>query len=427
MPTTPVAKLDRQVALDALLTYVETKSEVLGIKAPAASSQSSIAELRVALDRIANYSDAAKFTAAGHDLSQIVRTVVGWDGGTTRFSKKLVKILAEGGAESYSQMAEMVSFFALAAPLLEPDRLARIAQMITTTTSAYRPMRYPVVPARELATALTSFPQQRREILLASLWEESHRGRWWEATVVGDTPDPEQPRPRRGAPDAAEHIATVAGLLQLSGEGNLHFSHGAIQDLQRLKAPSVPQLRQLAALSRSSHPDTKVLLAHMRQLPPDSRPESPIPAMISIMVRSRQPVLGRRNLLAERPRTWAELHPVGTDEQFATPAALVQFHRKEIPGLVGSNLFVITTLAGLQANKTHMGNCTLGYRVACATGDTTILRLDYDRSEYNIEVNYGRGVFSLGQVNTRFNRGAGDPLVSEMMRRWLQTLRDPRP
>lgn len=444
MPTSTPVHPDSRAAVTAALRLVAARFDTGHAPVPANTSAGvptlPTHKARAAIDYIAAYATYEDLEATRPPLRALFVDAFGWNG-DQRVTKPLNKTLvaamsstADSGLSAYAQTAEMVSYLALCAPLLEPDRLARIAELARSTPNAYKPIRYLVTPATQLRRLLSRFSDQRREDLLASLWVTAHDGRWWDATA-GSEPTAVRRRRRRRAEEempqeqrdaiaeqlrhlmAADMGAPDAGRLIAAFDNRLiTYSLSAARMIGRVRLEGESQHRELRRHAEHPDADVPVLLSYVPQLKPDERPESPIPQLISQLVSALGEGLDEDDALPGRPVEWADLFPVASREDFPMPNRMRQLSKVEpLPGAV---VQMMTTAERLRRNADHMGNCTFGYKARSEAGTDFIGHLSVGAAEYNFAVtdqhhgwyqhrtNIPGQQWFLGEVNSRFNQGA---------------------
>lgn len=396
------------------------------------------AAARVALDQLAGRETFTALEATRPNIKGMVAGVLNWSG-HPRATKPVVRAIGTAmsgtiptGASSYPQSLEMLSFLALASELLEPDRLARLAALATGTVNAYKPIRYMLRPAAQLRDILGRYTEERRETLLASLWETAHDGRWWDATAGApaqarrrnrraEDQDPAQVEAVRAQIRAVFEDHTVAPTPFLVSEAFLNrmltYSDAAARIMGRLTLRTQFDHKELIAHLGHPDADVPVLLSYVPGLLPDERPESPIVQLIDWLHRDLADEIHDKEALPARPDEWADLYPAASKEGFPMPNQIRRLDKVGVPGLVGAKVTMLRHADMLQRNANHMGNCTFSYRAYCERGERFIGHLAYEDGEYNFAIvaqrrpNVPEPVWTVGEVNSRFNRGNVPPQV----------------
>lgn len=403
------------------------------------------ARFRTAMDELAGHGTYTALDASRPNLKALLTDVLNW-AGKPKATKPVVKVIGaamsgtnEHGTSCYPQALEMLSFLALCAPLVEPDRLARIAALAHSTPNAYKPMRYPVTPASQLQRLLGRYGEARREALLASLWLTAHDGRWWDAIggprrrgrrpAAADLPAEQEhaiqeqlERILRGqrAPTAETVVSAFASQL-------LPYSEPAAQALARLRVRTDDERRLLAARVNDGDADVPVLLSFVGGLLPDDRAESPIVGLIDALHRDLGDDLEDPGALPEKPEDWASLFPAASRDGFPMPNQVRALSKASIPSLPGAKVTMLRHAEDLRRNADHMGNCTFSYLRRSEEGSTFIGHLAYLAGEYNFAMHsLDRGAagtgWRLGEVNSRFNRRDVPPEVRAGLTRLIAEL-----
>lgn len=433
-PATAQVDLSSTANRDAVLTAVRLVNGQVGPAQPDSSTPAAprplpTATFRVAVDQLAGHGTYEALDASMPNLKALIGAALNWSG-QPRATKPVTKAIGaamsgrdDQDASLYPQALEMLTFLALCAPLLEPDRLARVAALAARTPNAYKPIRYLVTPAAQLRKLLEHYGEARREKLLASLWVTAHHGRWWNATSgtpvgpararrANQTVDPEQAAAikeqiglvMRGA--AVPTAATIAGAFDNRA---LTYSQDAARILGGTRVLTREDRRRLAAHAKHPDADVPVLLSYVTALLPDERAESPIPALIATLVRDLAEDFENTGVLPEKPEEWSELYPESSREGFPMPNRMRALDMVSVAALPGAQVTMMRHPDMLKRNADHMGNCTFSYRPRCENGTSFIGHLAYGEGEYNFAISArthpdGRVTYSLGEINSRFNR-----------------------
>jgi len=435
MPTaTRGPATSRDAVMEALRLVAPTQAEATALPVPAAAPALPSARARVALDALAGRETFTELEATRPNIKAFVADVLNWSG-QPRATKTVVKAVAAAmagtgpnGASSYPQALEMLSFLALCSSLLEPDRLARIAQLATQTPNAYRPIRYMVSASAHLHQILDRYPEARREQLLASLWTTAHDGRWWDATTGAPaarrrrTRQEVDPEHQEAINEQLRRVLVHNGtptpyLISEAFTGRLlAFSDQAAEMMGRVVLRTQFDRKELVAHREHPDADVPVLLSYVTGLMPDERPESPIVPLIEWLAQDLGEDISDPEALPAKPDEWADLYPEASRQGFPMPNALRRLSKAAVPGLPGATVRMCLNPEMLRRNAEHMGNCTFSYLRQCETGAAFIGHLAYLDGEYNFAVNrYQRpgdyAVWRVGEVNSRFNRGMVPPEV----------------
>jgi hypothetical protein len=393
-------------------------------------------DLQQALAVICDAETVESLQATRPDMKALVRDVLDWsEPTTTRATKPVVKTISsvmtgsnDTHSTTYPQAVEMLSYLALWSPLLDADRLARVATHCQASEHAYAPLRYILGPSGQLGLLLRHYSQERLELLAGSLWDESHDGRWWLHTT-GDTSvrkDSGRGRNRVKVSDE-ERIALNAQLdsvLDDSGTltptlltsaiagGCLSYSTDLAEALLSAPEPTRQERHDfLEALGRTHDEDHRVLASMLPWLTPAQRPESPVSVMISVLLT----VLGGPAeftvaSLPAKPGAFSDLYPDASRIPFNYPKGIMELNGARMPGLRRSDIEILSTPELLKHNSTYMGNCTFSYLNGCLQGRTVMVRFDYQGGSYNASFEaVGDGTYKATQVKARFNaRADGD-------------------
>jgi hypothetical protein len=431
---------------------------------------------RTALARLIDLGDIETLNAARLDMKRLCRDLFDWScpPGQTKATKAVVKAVAAAllatdatGRSLYAQAVEMLGFAAAAAPLLEPDRLARLISVAGNVSTAFAPERYTITLAAQLRAIMSHYPDKhgsnqgaRREQLLVSLWEEAHQGRWWDMTsgvVVVRTGT----RHRGGAPVGAEAEEVDRARVQAAQEAVRELlagvtrgtpaAHAAIteqlMDGALAYSPQVGELvaelppseelrgffSDVAAKLRSGEaidPDLAVFASSLWWLKPAERPESPITFLARTLVAALNPEEEgvEPHKLPEKPKSFRELYPQASVTGFPYPEAVRNLHQTRLPGVNRPVLVeLIANAAELAANRDFMGNCTYSYKDSCQRGAVVILKL-WDGGEcYNAAMRHTERAWAYQEINSRFNRGGVPADVRAGFDRLIANLPAPGP
>ena len=403
------------------------------------------AKARQAVDTLAIAGSPEGFDERGLDLKGLLGGALNWDDPKfTRATKAVTRTFGQilSGTNSkdestYAAGVEMLSFLAGVAPLLEPDRLDRIAQYALDAQVAYGHLKYLTGFSGQLKLMLSGYQEARREELIIDLWNCVHAGRWWDHTTgdrfVRNDGHRLTTGSRRRAMDMDEeqrNVVTrqVQELLDGRGEPTAELLARAVrsrslsytQDMADLMSRIVEPDKNgrqvlLDALASSDDEDHRVLAAHIPWLKAVERPECPAAIMTSVLLT----VLGGpaefrfAAALPSHPQGWDELYPEASREAFPIPEPLRSMQGKRLPGLTGSDTQVCWNADLLKRNANHMGNCTFSYLSRCQQGTTAILRVAYAGTDYNVAVNIAQNGYTLGEINSRFNAGNVPTEVSD--------------
>ena len=432
---------------------------------------------RAAIERLASLGTIEALDATQPNLKVICKDLFDWHSttGQSSVNGNVVKAFGRAltardanGASLYSQAVEMAGFASAAAPLLQPDRLARIIDLAPTVTTAFAPERYTMQLTGALRTLLSRYQEARREQLLASLWAAGHDGRWWDMTSGVVTVKVGPPR-RRGqvapdpdvdddAPDldaqirnilAGEGAGTPAGHATIAEallEGKLTYNPATAGLVRAL--PQSDQLAEgLAKVAESMRsgefidPDVALLASHLPWLVPSQRPESPMTWLAKTLVRAitPDPTTGevKVDVMPDKPKEWKDLYPLAEIVGFPYGPTIRALEHSIVPG-TAAVIELIKNPAELAANRQYMGNCTYTYKERIERGQNVLLKVWEGNDCYNVALwrgaRYGRvdnlhaaTRWELGEVNSRFNAGRVPAHITAGINRLVNDLPAPDP
>ncbi len=378
-----------------------------------------------AVDYLASAGSADVLRSRENNLKVILRDALDWDNPKfTRSTKAVAKAIGmlllgsgQDGHSTYQTGVELVGYLTVIAPLLEPDRLARVAAHAAETTNAAGPIRYHLGTHSQLKMILAPYKDDRVEHLVISLWDAAHDGQWWEHTTGVRSAG----RRRRNLPPeqvevVREQLERVLGgarvptadlLAEAIAVRELSFSQDAIAAMRRTPEPDhAGYQRFTSALRDSDDNDHRVLAAYLPWLSVTDRPESPIPQMVAVLLTACG---GASDFdageMPERPADWGDLYPAASRQPFPFPEGVLALHGARMPGLPGADAMLMKNADQLRKNANYMGNCTFSYRARCEQGSCAIGRFTHRGVDYNFSVVSHAGRWSLGEINSRFNRG----------------------
>jgi hypothetical protein len=174
-------------------------------------------------------------------------------------------------------------------------------------------------------------------------------------------------------------------------------------------------------------PDTAVLASNLPWLTPVERPESPIGSLLDTV----QTLVKELDYeLPEKPKKFSELFPnirMYGGKQFPFPASVyMRDNVVLVPGVVGS---IIQDSVRLAENRDYMGNCTWSYKDRMEAGSYVLYRITAQNGDiYNASMNLRNGKWSVGEVNSRFNRSNVPTIVRTAFAEFVKSLPvvDPR-
>lgn len=434
MPTPSASSSAIQRALAKIQSSsnaVQNQNDVL--HSPQAPNTLPTAIARRIIDGFAQATTPEEAAETCGSLKVALRDVLNWN--NPKFSKstkavarsvgELFSATNAKGEPLYCQAVEMVSFLSVISPLLEPDRLARIADHALTTESAFGPTLYAIGPSGQLKKLLACYNEDRREKLLISLWDSIHDGRWWNHTSpLANNPNGRNKRQSQQRKEEREAIAAqIRELINEHGECTIELLTQAVQtrtlsysdpaaDLMRRILPDTPRSHRLfvESLRASDDEDHRVLASHISALRANERPESPLPHMVALLLAVRGgPAEFDPAEMPTDPETWEDLYPEASLDAFPLAAAVRALQGATLPGLEEVRISVLRNANLLKLNSDYMGNCTGSYNLYCLRGERVVFFSSYNGGEYNYAFYREGPHYRVGEVNSRFNRGNVPP------------------
>jgi hypothetical protein len=430
-PSASSSAIQRALAKVQASTPVQNQNDIL--HSPQAPNTLPTAIARRIIDGFAQATTPEEAAETCGSLKVALRDVLNW--ANPKFSKS-TKAVARSvgelfaatnakGEPLYCQAVEMVSFLSVIAPLLEPDRLARIADHALTTESAFGPTLYAIGPSGQLKKLLAGYNEDRREKLLISLWDSIHDGRWWNHTSpLANNPNGRNKRQSQQKREEREAIAAqIRELINEHGECTIELLTKAVQtrtlsysdpaaELMRRILPDTPRAHRLfvEALRASDDEDHRILASHISALRASERPESPLSHMVALLLAVRGgPAEFDPTEMPPDPETWEDLYPEASMDAFPLAPAVRAIQSATLPGLEEVRISVLRNANLLKLNSEYMGNCTGSYHLYCQRGERVVFFSSYNGGEYNYSFFRDGPHYRVGEVNSRFNRGNVPP------------------
>lgn len=430
-------------AVHAVTALLERSRPSGDRKRPTFEATLPTAALQQTLADLTDAQSAEELMSRRPDMKALLVQALDWcEPTSTRATKPVVKAIstalldhAPDGETAYGQAVEMVSFLSMWAPLLEPDRLARVAAHAALTPLAYAPTRYGLGPSGQLRLMLSHFSEERREALACSLWDEAHGGRWWQHTtgdhhVRNDGRRTRSTRRNKASDEERQaigeqidsllgaHGAPTAALLTTAiGTGALSYSHDTADLVRRTPEPSARHRRELVeAVQRSGDEDHRSLVATLPWLSPAERPESPVSAMIALLLTvTGGPSEFTPSKLPSKPTSFAHLFPEASQELFGCAPEIHSMTGTRMPNLAGADMILIKNPQMLKRNGTYMGNCTFSKLKSCIEGSYVLISFRHLGMDYNASFTRqsATGTYRVTEVRPRFNRGAVSAAVMD--------------
>jgi len=333
------------------------------------------------------------------DVREISESLFNWSG-SPKATKSVMKAFGDAlqVPGKYSHAVELAAYVAALAPLLEPDRLARLFGAINEVSTAFAPARYTLQLANKLEWILKPYPEERREKLAYSLWVEAHTGRWWDLTAGVDV----------AAGGEAPEPLPEDELLTLFESMKLPWTPETAEQFARI--PETDAIRDTLAAYNNAllrdkmvDPDTAVLASHIPWLKPMERPESPVGGLLETMRDIHNEL---QYELPKKPQTFSSLFPdikLYGGTQFPFPNSVLLASGRLLVDNV--SMEVVKDATQLADNRTYMGNCTWSYKGRMEKGEYVLFRLHNGGEIYNASMTLYKNRWAVGEVNARFNRG----------------------
>jgi hypothetical protein len=364
------------------------------------------AKARAAIDLLAN-SSPEKMIEHQVNLRDVAAGLFNWSG-QTRTTKNVIRALntaltTEG---KYHHAVELAAYIAALAPLLEPDRLARLFTAMNEVETAYAPARYTLQLSHKLGKILSSFNDERREKLAYSLWVESHKGRWWDLTTGIVNPQLED---ADNFVFAENELLPEKDLIEAFSKFSLTFNPANVHQISRLKEnndirEALTNYNNALLKGKVVDPDIALLASHIKWLEIDERPESPVGSLIDNLITLKNEI---EFDFPEKPKSFSALFPNITfygGANFPFPNSILSTDGKDLANV--AKLEVVKTATDLAANRTYMGNCTWSYKNRMEDGKYVLYRVHRNGEIYNGSLTLVNNRWRLGEINSRFNRGA---------------------
>ena len=354
-------------------------------------------------------------------LRNFLQDLFNWDG-NNHVNKPLIRVFQEAISHpnKYPQAVEFTGYMAALSPLLEADQIARMYHLVEETETAFAPTAYTINFHSNLKRSFAGLSSTRVEKIGESLWKESHKGRWWNMTAGIDNIQENQG-------NIAPSVLTKS-LIEYSKKGNEgnHMENIIWSPENQAKFQKYVSTRlnkDLAVLSEAFRtdlmkgeavtPDIAIFLSAIPWLAPNQRPESPINSLLRNLVAIREDDDSFR--MPKKPNTIKDLFPnldFSTLGKFDFPfdPNVIRFSQtaemfKKAAGNEEKKFNLITGKTALAQNARHMGNCTLSYERNMEQGKYALFYIKDGENEYNAAIQLRGDKWTVGEINSRFNRG----------------------
>lgn len=370
------------------------------------------------------------------NLRQLLQDLLNWNG-ENKVNKPLIRAYGDllRQPQYYTQLVEFTGFAMAVAPLLEADHLVNLMQAVPNTKTSFAPTLYTLNFHSNVKRALADLSTVRVEKISRSLWEESHRGRWWNIAAGVDNVQLNQGQVKpalllKSLKDY-ENSGNMENIIW-SPENQENFSEYMATRLDQDVARLSERFRTDLMEGKAVTPDIAIFLTSIPWLAPSQRPESPINSLLRAIAAMRED----ENFpfrMPKKPNHIREMFPsliVGGGGQVEYPffpaimqAAMTRSIVNNVPGAV-QECNLIVNHNQLANNAQHMGNCTLTYESNMKKGTYALFYLKVDQEEYNMSVtlNEGSNKWRIGELNSRYNRGNVAREFREALSRNVQNL-----
>lgn len=375
------------------------------------TTQVQTAKTRTGLETLMRL-DPTKISPETLDVPALARDLFNW-GGDKKATKPLIKAFANSisSPKTYAKAVELTSFVSAVSTLLEPDRLARLYNTLDKVDTVFAPARYTLQFTHTISNLLGSYPQERLEKLLLSLWIDSHNGRWWELTS-GEEIDI--------LPNPDDNLKQQDILAQFY-DGTSISSPKSIAIFKKIKYSRrlydyIKEYNNDYAHGRMLNPEVALLISNIPWLPIADRPETPVVSLVKELSRL---VTDYKIELAKKPKVFSELFP---NMNFSSSGLTFPFdpmlytltNNITLPD-THARIEIVKNTSELSENRTYMGNCTWSYLSSMEKGTYVLYRItDVDGKIYNAAANIRENHrLTFDQINSRFNRGNVPPEIRQ--------------
>lgn len=382
------------------------------------------ARARKAIDFLAN-STPVELAEKETPLRPLLQDLYNWDGGN-HVNKPLIRAFEEAinTPGKYPQAVELTGFLVALSPLLEADQIARMYKVINDVPLAFAPAKYTIQLNSLLEHTFKEFSPERRERLALSLWEESHKGRWWNLTAGIEFEHVEN---IEYEPRTPEEIFDGIKKVFHNHRENLDWNPQYQTTFSTAKpskdiALLAENYKDKLEVGEYVHPDIAVYLSGLPWLAPSQRPESPVGGLLKALKGILENIEGYKK--PKKPRKFSELFPhvklqAGAQNQYPFFPPLQNWNGQTI----GEGRFqLIRNRVALAHNAKHMGNCTLSYADRMKKGEYALFYFETGGQEYNVSVVSSGDSWRVGEINTRHNRGQVAPEIRTVIQEKVHNL-----
>lgn len=357
------------------------------------------AQTRSALEKLIR-SSPEKLLSEEVNLRELLQDLFNWSG-VNKVNKALIRefnaaVNTEG---RYAHTVELTGFLVAIAPLLEPDRIARLYAASRDVQNVYAPAKYTLQLSTLLKKIFKGLSQERIERLAYSLWVSTHNGNWWHLTLG---PQKDEILDLINDPPLSTEQA-----VQLLEDESLPWSLDAAEALKTSERSSkladlIKEHNRIANLGEATSVDLPLLSSYMNWLEIYERPESPILGLLMVL----QPIMEDEQYIApKKAREFVEMFPPIDSQRiisFPLPRVFAEISRMNLPK--NADTYLILDAQQLASNAQYMGNCTMSFRPQMERGDYALYKIDYGNTSYNAGLCRRNNRWVLGEVNSRHNR-----------------------
>lgn len=416
-----MTKSETAAALANVINFLGKDKKVVG---PKENSVVPTAKVRSQINLLAG-STPESFSI--FDTTMNIRTIAeglfNWSG-TPKVNKNVIRAMSKAlnTPGKYDVAVELSAYLAAWAPLLEPDRIARLFALVETTDTAFGPALYTLQLHQRIEKVFGEYSPERQETLAASLWKESHTGRWWDLTAGRQPLNVDQAviEDNNNELLIPDHATLTKNIL----DGTQLWHPSLVKQLLTLPENSeiVDKIEQYSIeliKGTSVDPDLALFSSYFPWVPITKRPESPIGSLLNELINLQKTISWDA---PEKPKKFSDLFPPvslwGTyyfpfaDNIVLTDGLTVKNMRFEL----------VKNATELAANKEYMGNCTWSYKSSIERGTYVLYRIHHNKNIYNASATLQGKRWVLREINSRFNRGQVPPEVRSVFTKLLTNL-----
>lgn len=375
------------------------------------------ARSRAALDKLIN-GQPSDYTDA--NLRLLLQDLLNWNG-ENKVNKPLIRSYGEMLKQPllYPKLVEFTGYAMAVAPLLEADHLVKMLDSVPNTKTSFAPTAYTLSFNKNVQAAFKDLSPVRVEKIASSLWEESHRGRWWNMTAGLDNVQLQQgdvtPEELVKSLKSYENNENMENIIW-SPENQEKFTKYIEKRLDKDLAKLSEKFRMDLMEGKAITPDVAIFLSSIPWLAPNQRPESPINSLLRTLGEMRK---DENFHMPKKPNGIKDMFPNlvlggsgknGVEYLFDYNVFRL-FNSNNLMVGSGENVEevrLIVNRAQLANNANHMGNCTLTYETNMKQGQYALAYVKTAGAEYNISItlpNNNQNFWRIGEINTRHNRG----------------------